>query len=63
MGYVHIKNPQSPEKKNTTLQGWGMGLRFNLPEDLFVRLEVAYRIDRKATFDSAIGYMDIGKKF
>jgi hemolysin activation/secretion protein len=63
LGYVHIRNPQTPEKKNTTVQGWGIGFRFNLPEDFFIRLDVAYRIDRKATFDSARGYMDIGKKF
>jgi len=63
MGYVHIRNHVTPEKKNTTLQGWGLGFRFNLPEDFFIRLDVAYRVDRKATFDSCNGYMDVGKKF
>ena len=63
MGYVHINNPMQTEKENRTIQGWGLGLRVNLPEDCFLRLEGAYRIDRKATFDSAVGYVDVGKKF
>jgi hemolysin activation/secretion protein len=63
MGYARVNNTAGMAKRNTTLQGWGFGLRFNLPEDCFARLEVGYRIDSKTTFDSANGYLDVGKKF
>ena len=63
MGYVRINNPTGVEKQNRTLQGWGYGLRFNLPEDLFARVEVAYRFDSKVEPGDANLYLDFGKKF
>ena len=63
MGYVRINNPTGVEKQNRTLQGWGYGLRFNLPEDLFARVELAYRFDSKAQPGDANLYLDFGKKF
>ena len=63
MGYVRINNPTGVEKQNRTLQGWGYGLRFNLPEDLFARVELAYRFDSKAEPGDANLYLDFGKKF
>ena len=63
MGYVRINNPTGTEKQNRTLQGWGYGLRFNLPEDLFARVELAYRFDSKVEPGDANLYLDFGKKF
>ena len=63
MGNVRINNPTGTEKHDRTLQGWGYGLRFNLPEDLFARVELAYRFDSKAEPGDANLYLDFGKKF
>jgi hemolysin activation/secretion protein len=63
MGYVWTKNPMAPSKKDVTIQGWGGALRFNLAEGAFAKLEFSYRIDRKAQFDSANLYIDVGAKF
>lgn len=63
LGYVHSKSPTSPNKENTTVQGYGCGMRFNLPEDFSARLEVGWRFNSKASIDDGNVYMDIGKKF
>jgi hemolysin activation/secretion protein len=64
LGYTHVNNTSGGAiKPDKTIQGWGFGLRMMLPEDCFVRLEVAYRFSGKSTFESGNGYLDVGKKF
>ena len=64
MGYLHTKTLAFPaDKTDRAVQGWGGGIRFNLPEDLMARLEFAYRFNSKASFDDANMYMDFSKKF
>ena len=63
MGYTRINNPLPTSKQNMTIQGWGFGVRFNLPEDFFASFEVAYKIDPREQPDSPNLYIDVGKKF
>ena len=63
MGYARINNPLATDKQNRTIQGYGYGVRVNLPEDFFFRLDIAYRVDSKAQWNSANTYIDVGKKF
>ena len=44
-GNVHLKRPLATEEKNKTLRSAGCGMRFNLPQNLSVRLEVAWPLD------------------
>ncbi|MBF0529176.1 MAG: ShlB/FhaC/HecB family hemolysin secretion/activation protein [Deltaproteobacteria bacterium] len=64
VGYTEINNPLPTDQKNRTLQGWGYGIRGNLPEDFSARFEVAYPIHPKLHSDDAAKfYVDIAKKF
>jgi len=45
-GNVWLRNPQAGEHRNMTLRGAGAGMRFNLPEDLSVRLDMGWPLDR-----------------
>jgi hemolysin activation/secretion protein len=63
MGYVHIKSPSGSDKQDRTVQGYGAGIRFNLPEDFSARFESAWRFSSKAAFSDANLYIDVGKKF
>ena len=63
MGYTRINNPPPTSKQNMTIQGWGYGVRFNLPEDFFASFQVAYKIDSREQADSPNLYIDVGKKF
>lgn len=62
-GFVHMVSYTTDEKENRVIQGWGGGLRVNLPEDFFARLEFAYRFQSDIAFDDANMYIDVGKKF
>ena len=42
IGQSRLRNPQAGEEKHTTLRGYGVGLRFNLPEDLSLRVDLAW---------------------
>jgi hemolysin activation/secretion protein len=63
LGYVHIKTPVGADKQDRTVQGYGAGIRFNLPEDFSARFESAWRINSKAAFGDANLYVDVSKKF
>lgn len=63
LGIVRFRNDLGTDKKQRAIQGYGVGLRFNLPEDFSARLETAWRISSKASFSDAKGYMTIAKKF
>ena len=63
MGYTRINNPLPTSKQNVAIQGWGYGVRFNLPEDFFASFQVAYKIDSREQADSPNLYIDVGKKF
>lgn len=41
-GNVHINSAQPGEHKNATLRSYGFGIRFNLPEDLMLRLDFCW---------------------
>ncbi len=49
-GHVTLRNPQVGEKKETSLSSIGTGLSLNLPEDLTLRLDVAWKVNGE-TFD------------
>lgn len=63
LGYVHIKSPGPTDKEDRTVQGYGCGMRFNLPEDFSARFEAGWRFNSKASFGDANLYIDVGKKF
>jgi len=63
LGIVRFRNDLGVDKKQRAIQGYGVGLRFNLPEDFSARFEAAWRISSKASFSDAKGYMTVGKKF
>ena len=64
LGYLHTKTLAFPtDKTDRTVQGYGGGIRFNLPEDLSARVEFAYRFNGDVQFDDANFYMDFSKKF
>ncbi|MCK9603871.1 MAG: BamA/TamA family outer membrane protein [Candidatus Omnitrophica bacterium] len=44
-GNVHLKRPLTTENKNKTLRSAGCGMRFNLPQNLSARVEVAWPLD------------------
>jgi hemolysin activation/secretion protein len=63
LGYVHINSPGPTDKENRTIQGYGAGIRFNLPENFWARLESGWRFSSKAAFSDANVYVDVGKRF
>jgi len=42
----HLRKPAAGTKKNATLSSVGFGVRFNLPEDFSVRLDLAWPLDK-----------------
>lgn len=42
---AHLRRPQAGEEKNKTLRGAGVGVRFNLPESFFAKVEFAWPLD------------------
>ena len=63
MGYVHVNSPGPTDKVDRTVQGYGCGVRLNLPEDFSARCEVGWRFNSKASIDDGNVYVDVGKKF
>jgi len=63
LGFVHINSPAVTDKENRVIQGYGTGIRFNLPEDFSGRFESAWRFSRKACFSDANLYINVAKKF
>lgn len=45
-GNVRLNHPQTGEEKYNTLRAVGCGLRFNLPQDFSVRLDLAWPLDK-----------------
>jgi len=45
-GWAKLKNPLTTEEKKETVRSAGFGLHFNLPEELFLRLEFGYPLDK-----------------
>lgn len=43
---THLKTPQPGEEKNQTLRSVGCGFRFSLPEEFFIRVDVAWPLDK-----------------
>jgi hemolysin activation/secretion protein len=41
-----LRNPQAGEHRNITLRGTGVGMRFNLPEDFSIRMDMGWPLDR-----------------
>lgn len=62
MGYGRLHDPMGTDKPERTLQGWGYGLRFNLPQGLFMSIEAAYHISEGNGGDPNL-YMDFGVHF
>lgn len=50
-GFVNLKTPGVGENENQTLKGWGIGTRFNLSDDMSLRVEIGYP-DGKTPSDS-----------
>jgi hemolysin activation/secretion protein len=63
VGHASLNDAIGNEQSERTMQGWGYGLRFNLIEDFFSRLEIAYPIDPEGEPSHAHIYWDVGKKF
>lgn len=47
-GFAHINEVPDGEDKNTYLQSYGYGIRFNVRDNLAIRFEVGYPIGRKS---------------
>ena len=61
---TYLKRPTATEEKNKTLRGVGCGLRFNLPEDFSLRLEVAWPLDNMPSDgDHAHTLFEVSKSF
>jgi len=61
---VRLKRPVGTEEKNKTLRGVGCGLRFNLPENFSLRVEVAWPLDNTPSdSDHAHTWMEVSKTF
>ncbi len=50
-GHVSLRNPQAGESKQRTLDSYGWGLRFNLPENFFVRIDMAWALAGRPSDD------------
>jgi hemolysin activation/secretion protein len=46
LGNSHLRRPGTGERKNTTLRSVGCGVRFNLPEDFSVRVDLGWPLDK-----------------
>jgi len=63
-GFARLNKAQVGEKKHATIDGWGVGLRFNLPEDFSIRLDTAFALG-KTPSDGKNNrtYISVTKKF
>jgi hemolysin activation/secretion protein len=63
-GNVRLRRPSATEEKNKTLRSAGCGMRFNLPQNLSVRLEVAWPLDNTPSdSDHAHTWVQVTKDF
>ncbi len=46
LGTTHLYRPGAGEQKNDTLRSVGCGVRFNLPEDFSIRVDLGWPLDR-----------------
>lgn len=46
LGNTHLRRPGAGERKNDTLRSVGCGVRFNLPEDFSIRVDLGWPLDR-----------------
>jgi hemolysin activation/secretion protein len=49
---TRLNNPQPGEKKKETLKGWGFGWRFNVKDNLSMRVEIGYPLGQKTPSDA-----------
>jgi hemolysin activation/secretion protein len=63
IGHADLRSPTATEQNSMTLQGWGYGVRLNLPEAFFARVEYAYPINPKGVGGDGNLYWDVSKKF
>ncbi len=63
-GWVKLNNPQAGERKTETLRGAGVGLRFNLPENFSVRVDLAWPLAKTPSDgDHFHPWLSISKEF
>lgn len=61
---ARLRRPTVTEEKNKTLRGAGLGLRFNLPEDFSLRLDIAWPLDNTPSdSDHMHPWLQISKNF
>ncbi|MDD4980571.1 MAG: POTRA domain-containing protein [Candidatus Omnitrophica bacterium] len=61
---TRLKRPSTTEEKNKTLSSLGCGLRFNLPEDFSLRLDIAWPLDNTPSDgDHAHTWVQVSKTF
>jgi hemolysin activation/secretion protein len=51
-GKVNLRNPSADEHKTTTLSDYGIGARYDLPENFSARIDLAWPIDDETSDDS-----------
>jgi hemolysin activation/secretion protein len=44
-GHTNLRTTSAGESKDRTLRGWGCGLRYDLPENFSIRVDVAWPLD------------------
>ncbi|NLE64463.1 MAG: ShlB/FhaC/HecB family hemolysin secretion/activation protein [Elusimicrobia bacterium] len=63
-GQVSLRRPTSAEYKHRTLTDWGVGLRYDLPENFSVRVDVAWPIDETPSDENHMhGWVKVSKDF
>ncbi|MGE5280135.1 MAG: ShlB/FhaC/HecB family hemolysin secretion/activation protein [Deltaproteobacteria bacterium] len=63
-GYVRLHRPQAGEEAKETLRDAGCGMRFSLPGNLSVRVDVAWPLDRTPTDgDNVHPWFQVTKEF
>jgi hemolysin activation/secretion protein len=61
---TRLKKPTGTEEKNRTLHSVGCGLRFNLPEDFSLRLDLAWPLDNTPSDEDHMHpWMQVSKTF
>ncbi|MCM8773916.1 MAG: BamA/TamA family outer membrane protein [Candidatus Omnitrophica bacterium] len=61
---THLNRVLAGEKKHQTLKGWGFGVRLNLPENFYARVEFAYPLGKTPSdSDHLHTYLNLGKSF
>jgi len=60
----HLRQPAAGAKKNTTLSSVGCGVRFNLPEDFSLRLDLGWPLDKTPSdSDHLHTWIQVSKNF